>query len=72
MSLRDLRNLTNVQCEVCHGPAERHADVGGDEASVTLKSTEDMCKTCHNAHHSPKFDYTTYLPRILGPGHEAF
>ncbi|MFN3199854.1 MAG: multiheme c-type cytochrome [Bradymonadia bacterium] len=72
VSLRDLRNLTNVQCEVCHGPAERHADVGGDEASVTLKSTEDMCKTCHNAHHSPKFDFTTYLPRILGPGHEAF
>lgn len=72
VSLRDLRNLKNVQCEVCHGPSERHVDVGGDEASVTLKSTEAMCKTCHNEHHSPKFDFNTYLPRILGPGHERF
>lgn len=70
VSLKDLRNLKDVQCEACHGPSERHVDVGGDEASVILRSTEAMCKTCHNEHHSPKFDFDTYLPKVLGPGHQ--
>lgn len=61
---------TNVQCEVCHGPGEAHANAGGDRALIVLESTEAMCAECHNKHHSPRFDMATYLPKILGPGHE--
>jgi hypothetical protein len=63
--------LQSVQCEVCHGPSAIHVEVGGDEDSVERRSPEAVCVTCHNSHHSPKFDYATYLPKILGPGHAA-
>ena len=62
--------LENVQCEVCHGPGEKHVDLGGDENWTRRKVPESVCKTCHNSHHSPKFDYATYLPHVLGPGHQ--
>ena len=65
------KGLEAVQCEVCHGPSAKHVEVGGDEDSVTRASPEAVCVTCHNEHHSPKFDYATYLPKILGPGHQA-
>ena len=63
--------LESVQCEVCHGPSAKHVEVGGDEDSVERRAPEAVCVGCHNEHHSPRFDYATYLPKILGPGHEA-
>ncbi len=63
--------LEGVQCEVCHGPSAKHVEVGGDEDSVERGAAEAVCVGCHNEHHSPKFDYATYLPKLLGPGHEA-
>ena len=62
--------LRDVQCEVCHGPGAAHVEVGGDEDSIRRETPEAVCQKCHNAHHSPKFDYATYLPKLLGPGHE--
>lgn len=59
-----------VQCEACHGPGEKHADMGGGEAYTKLRVPEAVCVTCHNQKHSPKFDYATYLPKVLGPGHQ--
>lgn len=61
----------DVQCEACHGPSAQHADVGGGESGTRLKVSEEVCKGCHNALHSPKFSYQDYLPKILGPGHGA-
>jgi hypothetical protein len=69
--LGKLDHLVNVGCESCHGPGQVHVDVGGDETSIERMAPEAVCVTCHNEHHSPKFDYATYLPRVLGPGHEA-
>jgi hypothetical protein len=61
--------LKNVQCEACHGPSAKHAMVGGGEAWTKRSVPEKVCKTCHNKHHSPAFDYDTYLPKVIGPGH---
>ena len=61
--------LQNVQCESCHGPAAKHAEMGGGEAYVKLKVPSAQCETCHNQLHSPKFDYKTYLKKVIGPGH---
>ncbi|MEZ4467266.1 MAG: multiheme c-type cytochrome [bacterium] len=59
-----------VQCEACHGPGEKHVEMGGGEAYTRLRVPEEVCTQCHNRKHSPKFDYATYLPKILGPGHQ--
>lgn len=59
--------LSEVQCESCHGPGGRHIQ---DTERGTLRLTPPaICERCHNPAHSPAFDYQTYLPRVLGPGH---
>jgi hypothetical protein len=69
VNLKNLDGLTDVQCEACHGPGEKHVDVGGDDVTTKLRVPESVCVVCHNKFHSPKFDYATYLPKVLGPGH---
>ena len=61
--------LKDVQCEACHGPSAKHAEVGGGEAYTRLKVPEAVCTECHNEHHSPKFNYESYLKKVIGPGH---
>ena len=68
-SLKKLDGYTDIGCEACHGPGERHVDVGGDEDSTERLVPAAVCVTCHNKLHSPKFDYATYLPKVLGIGH---
>jgi hypothetical protein len=63
--------LQDVQCEACHGPAAKHAEMGGGEAYVKLKVPSQRCETCHNQKHSPKFNYERYLKEVIGPGHGA-
>jgi hypothetical protein len=64
-------SLHDVQCESCHGPAKKHAEFGGGEAYVKLKVPAETCQTCHNKLHSPQFDYSSYLKKVIGPGHGA-
>ena len=71
VNLKNLEGMTNVQCEACHGPGGIHVDDGGEDGHTHGAVAEAVCKTCHNQFHSPKFDYVTYLPKILGPGHAA-
>ena len=68
-ALGHTEKLQNVQCESCHGPAAKHAEIGGGESYVKLKVPSAQCETCHNQLHSPKFDYETYLKKVIGPGH---
>lgn len=71
--LDDAERFENVGCENCHGPGRGHAmdpaDRSGWSKAFVRSPGEKTCVTCHNAQHSDKFDFSTYLPRILGPGH---
>ena len=64
--------LRDVQCEVCHGPGSAHIDAASDaarRATIRRDAPADVCAGCHTPEHSDHFDYGTYRPRILGPGH---
>ena len=37
---------SRMQCEACHGPAAKHAEVGGGEAYVKLKVPAVKCEAC--------------------------
>jgi hypothetical protein len=66
--------LTDVQCEVCHGPASAHVAAGGieDTPSVIKRREPDFCATkCHTPQHSDTFALEAYLRDILGEGHGA-
>ncbi len=59
--------LTDVQCEVCHGPGSQHVE---RPQKMRLKMPSDNdCKSCHTKDHSDTFQYAPYLRDVLGPGH---
>ena len=53
-------NLSNVQCENCHGMGTQHEAF----ATVPRKITEQTCRTCHTATTDPPFDFAVYMPHI--------
>nr|WP_224365327.1 multiheme c-type cytochrome [Hyalangium versicolor] len=57
-----------VGCESCHGPGSLHAE-DPTPKNIVRNPGRELCVTCHNPENSPHFDYATYLPKILGPGH---
>lgn len=59
---------TDVGCESCHGKGSLHAD-DPNVAIAVKKPAEPACLRCHTPENSPAFDYASYLPQILGPGH---
>lgn len=65
--------LRDVQCESCHGPGSAHVDARTDvarRATIRRDTPGEFCATqCHTPENSDHFDYATYRPRILGPGH---
>lgn len=64
--------LEGVQCEACHGPGSLHAaapTAAAPKPTIQRSVTAATCVGCHNSEHSPRFDFDSYLPRILGPGH---
>lgn len=64
-----VQGLTNVQCEVCHGPGSLHAkDPEKVKVPVAVPSGES-CTACHHPPHVHAFDASAKLPAILGPGH---
>ncbi len=60
-------HLANVQCESCHG--------GNGCKAFTGKPVEPLkaetCQTCHDAKHSPRFDFAAARPRVLHDRAEA-
>ncbi len=62
VSQRKTPHLSDVQCESCHGRNGCKAFAGGVMARPV---TAETCARCHDAVHSPRFDYTSYRGRIL-------
>lgn len=73
---QDTPKLTDVGCEACHGPGEKHieAEMGSDEALQTKlrqamvltkeEAEKQQCYSCHDLDNSPDFDFKTYWPYI--------
>ncbi|NQT89505.1 redoxin domain-containing protein [bacterium] len=52
--------LRRVQCESCHGQNGCKAF----NPTATAAVREAVCRKCHDALHSPRFDLKTYAPRV--------
>jgi hypothetical protein len=48
-----MKNVSNIQCENCHGPGSEHAKSGGTPWAITKPATTGACNKCHDAptHH---------------------
>lgn len=68
--IADVGALKDVGCEMCHGAGSAHVE-DQDASSIQLETTEATCTgLCHVPEHSDTFDYSTYLGRVTGEGHE--
>jgi len=61
--------LTDVQCEVCHGPGSKHAANPKTVSIPTKKPKGELCLSCHHPPHVAEFDAEKKMLDILGPGH---
>lgn len=75
----DLKNVANIQCEVCHGPANEHVTKGANVMAVSMDA--GVCDVCHavpthhtkgnelaNSKHSDKTETAWNLP--TGPAEQ--
>lgn len=61
----EVHGLRDVQCEACHGPSRAHM---ADPRQKTAAVTESTCRQCHGTERDEgRFDYATYLPKVLHP-----
>jgi hypothetical protein len=61
--------LKDVQCEVCHGPGQLHAQKPEKWKIPVAKPSADVCLSCHHPPHVHTFDAKVKMAEILGPGH---
>jgi hypothetical protein len=45
----DLKAISNVQCESCHGPGDQHARSGGNPIHITVSTSSGDCAQCHDS-----------------------
>jgi hypothetical protein len=66
-------SMTNVQCEVCHGPGADHVvapqhlkrqTVYGLTVQCSGCDVERFCTGCHDPENDPDFDLTAALSRV--------
>lgn len=66
-------SMTNVQCEVCHGPGEDHINLPPDLKSKTIygitgqsssRDVRNLCLGCHDEDNDPHFDFSKDLPPV--------
>ena len=67
---KDAKRLTNVQCEVCHGPGEQHAR-RPEVRNIRRTPFPDLCQRCHDANQTPDFDtrFADMLAEVNHKGH---
>lgn len=55
-----LQNLSNIQCESCHGPGSQHAFNLGDTSLISRSFAEGDCAQCHDSltHHTKSAEWT--------------
>ena len=44
-----LKNLSNIQCENCHGPGSQHAFGLGDKTKISVSYAAGDCAQCHDS-----------------------
>jgi hypothetical protein len=65
-----VEKLTNVQCEVCHGPGSRHAERPKADGLISLSEHGLCAGTCHHPPHvHADWDAAAAWQKIIGPGH---
>jgi len=69
LSEKSTPHLTSVQCESCHGQngctAFQRPGTAGAPMPAAKPVEAAACLRCHDAIHSPRFDFAAYRPRIL-------
>ena len=62
--------LTHVQCEVCHGPGERHTR-RPEARNIRRTPPAELCQRCHDADQTPDFDarFPQMLAEVNHAGH---
>ena len=57
--------VMNVGCEACHGPGSLHATapLAQKKKSINKAVTASLCKQCHTADTSPKFEFAEFVKR---------
>lgn len=79
VDLRVTPNLSNVQCESCHGPGKKHieeqmalssnpdAGKNGAKRQVIMRTRFDgpFCKQCHDPNNDPDFDFESDYKHII-------
>ncbi|HME06500.1 MAG TPA: multiheme c-type cytochrome [Bryobacteraceae bacterium] len=73
-----LQNVSNVQCENCHGPGSTHVAAGGDPLLISKSFTSGACSQCHAEapHHVKSLEWSNSGHAIAprdpsGAGQEA-
>lgn len=61
-NMKDTPELANVQCEACHGPAEKHVAA---PARGWGKSGEHTCRSCHTEERTPDFDFAQEWAKVM-------
>ncbi|MEI8140662.1 MAG: ammonia-forming cytochrome c nitrite reductase subunit c552 [bacterium] len=58
-----LKNKSNIQCESCHGPADRHARNLGDIKAIGISLSAGNCGHCHDSmtHHVKNYEWNQTL-----------
>lgn len=66
-----VEGLTDVQCEVCHGPGSKHVENPGLRGSIQRVPEVNLCaSSCHHPPHvGADWDVSVAWQKILGPGH---